>query len=104
MTPTTSPRHSTRWSSGIVGDAQLPHQRHLHLARVRQLVLDRLRDLARETLRGAVADLRRVDHDAQLAAGLDRERLVDALEAAGDLLELLQALDVLLERVAAGAG
>ena len=44
-----------------------------------------------------------VDHDADLAAGLHRVDLVDALVAGGDLLEVAQALDVLLERLAAGA-
>ena len=46
----------------------------------------------------------RLDHDADLAAGLHRVDLVDAVVAGGDLLEVAQALDVLLERLAAGAG
>ena len=40
--------------------------------------------------------LGRLDHDAELASGLHREGLLDALEPVGDVLELLQALDVRL--------
>ena len=46
---------------------------------------------------------RRRDHHADLAAGLHRVDLVDAVVARGDLLEVAQALDVLLERLAARA-
>ena len=42
--------------------------------------------------------------DADLAAGLDRERLLDALEAGGDRFQFLHPLDVAVERFAAGAG
>ena len=45
-----------------------------------------------------------LDHDADFAAGLERERLRDALERVGDAFELLEALDVGLEDVAARAG
>ena len=44
------------------------------------------------------------DDDADLAAGLDGVALIDALEGRGDLLELLEALDVVGARFAAGAG
>src|SRR5439155_441624 len=38
------------------------------------------------------------------AAGLDGERALDALEAVGDRLEVLEPLDVGVHRLAAGAG
>ena len=53
---------------------------------------------------GQVVDLLGPDEDADLAAGLDRERVLDAREALGDGLEVLEALDVRVHRLAAGAG
>ena len=52
---------------------------------------------------GQVVDLLGPDEDADLAAGLDRERLLDAAEALGDRLQVLEALDVRVHRFAAGA-
>ena len=51
-----------------------------------------------------VVDRARRDDHADLAAGLHGVDLVDAVVAGGDLLEVAQALDVLLQRLAAGAG
>src|SRR5258708_470991 len=51
-----------------------------------------------------IADGVGLDDHADLAAGLHRVDLVDAVVARGDLLELAQALDVLLQRLAARAG
>ena len=42
--------------------------------------------------------------DADLAAGLDGEGLLDAGEAGGDRFQLFHPLDVAVERFAAGAG
>ena len=42
--------------------------------------------------------------DAHLAAGLDGEGVGDALEGVGDALQVLQALDVGLQHLAAGTG
>ena len=52
---------------------------------------------------GEVVDLLGPDEDPDLAAGLDRERALDAGEALGDRLEVLEALDVGVHRLAAGA-
>src|SRR5437762_1566315 len=79
-------------SPRVVGHPRLSDERHLHLARIRQLVLDALRDLARHPLSRPVADLRGVHHHPDLAPGLDRVRVIDALIPAGDLLQLLQTL------------
>jgi hypothetical protein len=80
-----------------------PDHRHLDLARVLELLLDLAGDLVREQRQRVVVDRAGRDHDPDLAAGLHRVDLVDALVALGDLLELAQALDVRLERLAAGA-
>src|SRR5213078_4033885 len=53
--------------------------------------------------RGDVVDLLGADEDTYLAAGLDGERALDALEAVGDGLEVLEPLDVGVHRLAAGA-
>ncbi len=50
-----------------------------------------------------VIDLLRFDQDPDLAAGLDRVGLLDSLERVCDLLQLLQPLDVSLQRFAASA-
>ena len=57
----------------------------------------------REQDRAVVVERAGHDHHADLAAGLHGVDLVDAVVAGGDLLEVSQALDVLLERLAAGA-
>ena len=53
--------------------------------------------------RRQVVDLLGTDEDPDLAAGLDRERALDAVEALGDRLQVLEPLDVRVHRLAAGA-
>src|SRR4051812_4310046 len=91
-------------SAGVVGGPRLPDDGHLDLAGVLELLLDLARDLVREQDGAVVVERAGLDHHADLAAGLHRVDLVDAVVAGGDLLEVAQALDVLLERFAAGAG
>src|SRR5512146_899100 len=66
---------------GVLDGSGLANDGDLDLARVGQLVLDLLDDVAGEPGRGQVVDLVRPDEDPDLAAGLDRERLLDAGEA-----------------------
>src|SRR6185436_12066084 len=66
--------------------------------------LDLPRDLLGEHDGLIVTDLRRLDDDADLAAGLHRERLLDALERVADLLEVLETAYVTLEHLAPGPG
>src|SRR5690349_2726133 len=89
--------------SSVVGRARLPDDGDLDLARVLELLLDLARDLVREQHGAVVVERARHDHHADLAPGLHRVDLVDALVAGGDALEVAQALDVLLQRLAAGA-
>src|ERR687892_2847814 len=91
-------------SSSVVGRARLADHGHLDLAGVLELLLDLARDLVREQYRAVVVERARRDHHADLAAGLHRVDLVDAVVARGDVLEVAQALDVLLQRLAARAG
>src|SRR5688572_6677742 len=83
------------WSARVVGGPRLPDHGHLDLARVLELLLDLAGDLVREQHRAVVVERPRQDHDADLAAGLHRVDLVDALVTRGDVLEVAQALDVL---------
>src|SRR5262249_28979160 len=78
------------------GDANLPG--------ILQLALDAARDLARQPLRARVVHTVVLDHDAHLAPGLDRVRLLDPREAVGDLLQRLEPLDVDLEALAPRPG
>src|SRR5215213_11749231 len=89
--------------TSVVGGPRLPDDRHLDLARVLELLLDLAGDLVREQDGAVVVERARLDHHADLAAGLHGVDLVHAVVACGDLLEVAQALDVLLERLAARA-
>src|SRR3954447_14235703 len=90
--------------TSVVGRPRLPDHGHLDLAGVLELLLDLAGDLVAEQHGAVVVERAGNDHYADLAAGLHRVDLVDAVVAGGDLLEVAQALDVLLERFAAGAG
>ena len=82
---------------------RLADDRHLDLAGVVSCC-SIARAMSRQIFGGVgVGRLRGVGDDAHLAAGLDRVGLLDAGEAAGHRLQLLQPLDVLLQRLAAGA-
>src|SRR5215211_8346223 len=89
--------------SSVVGGPRLPEDGDLDLAGILELLLDLARDLVRQQHRAVVVERARDDHDPDLAARLHRVDLVDALVAGGDALEVAQALDVLLERLAARA-
>src|SRR5438552_8034262 len=91
----------------VLGDFDrptLPDHRHLDLARVLELVFDLAGDLVREQDRLVVVDLLRLHDPPDLATGLERVDLLDAAVVAGQLLEGLEALDVVLEALAASAG
>src|SRR3954454_8727196 len=83
---------------------RLADDRHLDLTGVFELALDLAGDLTREQQRGVVVDRRGLDDDADLAAGLHRVDLLDAGVARGEQLELAQALDVVLQRLAPRPG
>src|SRR4051794_30682515 len=89
--------------ASVVGRPRLPDHRHLDMARILELLLDLAGDLVREQHGAVVVERAGHDHHADLAAGLHGVDLVDAVVAGGDLLEVAQALDVLLERLAARA-
>src|SRR5262245_58160178 len=71
---------------GVLHGPRLADDRHLDLARVRELLLDLAHDVAREAGRRQVVDFFRPHEDPDLAARLDGERALDALEALGDRL------------------
>src|SRR5687768_4189293 len=106
LTSCTSPRsnRSSRMfmagSLGVLARAGLTDDADADLARVGGLGLDALGQIARQQHRPLVGELAVLDDDAHLAPHLQRERLVDALVAARDLLEVAEALHVGLERLA----
>src|SRR5260370_17609747 len=73
------------------------------LTRKAELCFDPLGDIPRHQLSSCVIDLLRLDQDPDLAAGLDGVGLLHALKRVGDLFELLEPLDVCLERLASPA-
>src|SRR5829696_3897032 len=62
---------------GVLDGARLADDRDLDLARVGQVVLDLLDDVACEACRGEVVDLLGPDEDPHLAPRLHRERAID---------------------------
>src|SRR3954470_12417311 len=88
----------------VVDGTRLADHRHLDLARILELVLNPPRDVLRQPDRLFVRDLLALDHDADLAPGLEGERFRDAFERVGNSFELLEPLYIRLEDVAAGAG
>lgn len=87
-----------RYGAGFADDGDL------HLAGIGHLVLDFLGDIVRQPFRLLVGEFVCTDDHAQFAAGLDRIGLYDAGVREGDVLHLLQALDVAFDHLAAGAG
>src|SRR3954449_6146230 len=90
-------------SASVVRRARLADHRDLDLPGVFELLLDLAGDLVREQDGAVVVERPGVEHHADLPPGLHRVDLVDALVTGGDVLEVAQSLDVLLERFAAGA-
>src|SRR5215813_1153954 len=89
-------------SPRVLNRTGLANDGDLDLTGILQLGLDLLGHVAREPERLVVVDPVGLDHDAQLPPRLDREGLLDSLEAVGDVLELLEPLDVGFEDLAAG--
>src|ERR1700730_14584479 len=83
---------------------RLPNHCHFDLSWVLQLRFDLLRNVAGEPERLVIRYASRLDDDPELPARLDGERLLDSLESIGDVLELLEPLDVGLQDLPAGAG
>src|ERR1700741_3832116 len=90
-------------SAGEFGGAGLADDRDADLAGVGELLLDLLGDVAGDDLGLDVVHLLGLDHDADLAARLHGEDLLDAFLLDGDLLEALKAPHVHLKRLAPGA-
>ena len=74
----------------------------LDLTGILELALDALGQLAGEDDHIVLAHLLGLDHHADLAARLNGVGGLDAGVGAGDLLELFEALDVVLDVLAAG--
>src|SRR5258705_2045088 len=89
---------------GVLHRAGLADDDDLDLPRILKLPLDTARDIGGQLDRAGVVHVLRLDHDAHLAARLDGIRLFHTGEAIGDLLERLEALDVVLDALPASAG
>ena len=89
--------------SDIDGTALANHD-NAHLTGILHLFLDLVGDIVRKHRGLGIGDLVRLNHDMDLATGLHGIGALDAVVRIGDLLELLEALDVVLGRLAAGAG
>src|ERR1017187_1547916 len=104
------PSISIRWASMMrgsgrgLGKPRLADHGDLYRARILQLALDPAPELLRNLPRLVVRDPRGGDDDPDLAAGLDREGLLDALDGQREVLQPLEPLDVALRGLRAGAG
>src|SRR6185295_1416079 len=79
---------------GELNGPGLPDDGHLDLTGIFELVLDPSGNILGQPHGLLVRHPIALHDDADLAAGLKRERFRDALERVGDPLELLQAFDV----------
>ena len=77
---------------------------NLDLAGICKLGFDLLGDVSREQNHLVFTDGLRLDHDTNLATGLNRIGTGNSREALGDLFQLLQTLDIILNVLTAGAG
>ena len=82
---------------GVFHDLGLTQDVNLDLTGVFQLVLDTLGQLAGQNDHLILADLLGLHHHAYLAARLNGIALLHTGIGAGDLLQLLQTLDVILK-------
>src|SRR5262249_29426353 len=88
----------------IIDSAGLTDHRHLDLAGILQALLDLLRDIASQVNAANIVVRVRLDHDAHLTTGLDREGPLDSGERRGDCLQGFQPFDIQVERLAPCAG
>ena len=89
---------------GVFHDLGLPQDVYLDLSGVFQLVFDALGQLPGQNDHLVLGYLLGLHHHADLAAGLNGVALFHAGIAAGDLLQLFQALDIVLQVLPPGAG
>ena len=90
--------------SGNLDRPSLAQHRDLDLAGKGHLFAHALGDLLGDQVGLIVPDPRRVDHHTDLAPGLDRVRLLDPGHREGDVLQLVEPLDVFFHALAPGAG
>ena len=77
---------------------------NLDLAGIGELVLDLFGNVAGQKHHLVFGDGLGLDHNADFAAGLDGIGTCNAREALGNFFQFLQALDVVLNVLAAGTG
>src|SRR4051812_40174555 len=77
-------RTSVAGSLGIVDGAGFADHCHLDLARIFELAFDAARDVLRQPHGFLVRDVLALDHDPDLAAGLQRKGFRHPLERIGD--------------------
>src|SRR5438132_719525 len=90
--------------TGVLDRARLADHRDFDLPGILQLRLDLPRNVARQPESLVVRDPIGLDDDPQLPARLDGEGFLHPLETVGDVLELLEPLDVRLEDLPARSG
>ena len=88
----------------VVDSAAFADQADLDLTGIFQFRLDLLDNILCDKHHAFVGNLLRLDHNADFAACLDGEGLVDTREAACDLFKLLQTLDVVFQIFASCTG
>src|SRR6185295_7047002 len=73
----------------VLDDAGLPQDRDLNLARVLEILLDLLRQVARQAHGAGIVDIAGLHDHAHLSASLNGIGLVDSVERCRQLLERL---------------
>src|SRR5581483_1579936 len=100
--PRWPPRAARGLSSDLEG-ASFANDRDTNLTRILKGFLDLLGDVPGQANGPEIIDLLRFDNNTHFAACLDCEALLDALERVRNLLQRLEALDVVLDALVPGA-
>ena len=88
----------------VFDSSRLSEKIDLDLAGIFQLALDLLCDLSGEENHFVFGNLIGLDHDSDLAAGLDSVGAFNTVEGVGELFELFKTLDVVFDVFAACTG
>src|SRR5471032_1018702 len=89
-------------SAGNVHRSLFADGDHFDLTGILQLGFNAARDFLRERLHARIVYIVGIHDHANLAARLNREHAIDSLVARSNLFEPFEALDIRLERLAAG--
>ena len=88
----------------VIYVSRLADDAYLNLSGIIKLALNLLRNVTCENLHGVIGDNLGLNHDSNLTACLNSEGLFNTLEVTGNLLKLLESLNVVLNVLTSSTG